>query len=267
MTMTSSLHDSARSGASGNAWEFAARAAYAVSGVLHLMLGFLIARIGVGGDGEASQSTVLETLGDSAFGTAALWIAVVAFLALAAWQVADAFQGGKEAKDRAKAAGKCVLYLALALTAGRIAVGAGDSGDGDEQAQGLASSLMDVPAGRILVGAVGVGIIAGAVYHGWKGLTKKFLEDLRALPSGTAKSVVTWVGIVGYVAKGVALAVVGVLFTAAAITYDAKTAQGIDGAIDTLKDAPAGPAVVVVVGLGFAAYGLYSFARARYARM
>lgn len=265
--MTSAPQDSARSGASGDAWEFAARAAYAVSGVLHLMLGILIARIGLGGDGEASQSTVLETLGDSAFGTVTLWIAVVAFVALAGWQLADAFHPRNEAKDRAKAAGKCVLYLALALTAGRVAVSAGDAGDGDDQVQGLATTLMEAPAGRILVGAVGLGIIAGAAYHVHKGLTKKFLDDLRSLPSGSAGAVVTWVGRIGYTAKGVALAVVGVLFTAAAITFDADKAQGIDGAIDTLKDAPAGPAVVVIVGLGFAAYGLYSFARSRYARM
>ncbi len=48
-----------------------------------------------------------------------LWIAVAGFLGLALWQAADAVAGhpggGKDAwGDRAKAAGKAVVYLALA---------------------------------------------------------------------------------------------------------------------------------------------------------
>jgi hypothetical protein len=57
------------------------------------------------------------------------------------------------------------------------------------------------------------------------------------------------------------------LFTYAAVTADPDKAKGLDGAIESLKDAPAGPAIVAAVGVGFAAYGLYSFGRARYARM
>jgi hypothetical protein len=72
---------------------------------------------------------------------------------------------------------------------------------------------------------------------------------------------------VGYIAKGFALGVIGVLFVYAAITADPDKAKGLDGAIETLLGAPGGAIIVVLVGIGFAAYGLYSFARARYARM
>lgn len=255
-------------GASSTAWERVARTGYAVSGVLHLLLGVTIVQIGLGSGGEADQQAALGQLGSTPLGAAVLWIAVVAFVGLGAWQAADALSSRHETADRTKSAGRGVLYLALAGTAASVALGSGSGGgSGDSSAQGLAAGLMQAPAGRVLVAAVGLGVLAGGVYHVVKGARKKFLEDLRATPGGELGRGVEILGTVGYVAKGVALAVVGGLFVVAAATADPAQAQGIDGAIETLLGAPGGPVVVIAVGIGFAAYGVYSFARARYARM
>lgn len=255
----------ARSGTGGNAWETAARAGYAVSGALHLVLGFIVLRIGLGGGGEADQSTALSSIGDAPLGKVILWIAVVAFIALGAWQAADAAHSDAAATDRAKSVGKAVLYVALAVTAASVALGS-DS-NGDSQTKGFASSLMSAPAGIVLVGAVGVGIIAGAAYHVYKGWTQKFLEDLAGTGGRDVSKAVRGLGTAGYIAKGVALGAVGVLFVYAALTADPDKAKGLDGAVETLLTAPAGPVIVAVMGIGFAAYGLYSFARARFASM
>lgn len=264
--MTSTHSSSARSGTSGDAWEKAARAGYAVSGLLHIVLGVLIARIAFGSGEEADQSTALASISENAFGGVVLWFAVAAFVALGAWQAADALRGSDKS-DRVKSAGKAVLYAALAFTAGSVAMGSGGGSSGDSQAQGFAGDLMAAPAGRVLVGAVGLGIIAGAAFHVYKGWTQKFREDLRATGGSEVSKGVTVTGTVGYIAKGIALGVVGGLFAFAAVTADPEKAQGIDGAIESLLGAPGGQLIVVLVGVGFAAYGLYSFARARYARM
>jgi hypothetical protein len=65
----------------------------------------------------------------------------------------------------------------------------------------------------------------------------------------------------------VALAVVGGLFCSAGFHRSTRQAGGLDTALKTLRDAPAGPYLLTAVGLGIAAYGLYSFAKARYARL
>lgn len=265
--MVTSSASSARAGTSGDIWEKLARAGYAVSGVLHLVIGFVIVRIGLGSGGEADSDSALQSLRDAPAGAAILWASAAAFVALALWQLADALRGRGDGMDRAKAAGKAVLYGALALSAASIARGSGGGSSGDQEAQGLAATLMGAPAGRILVAAVGVGLLAGAVYHVHKGATKRFLRDLRALPGRELGTGVRALGTVGYIAKGIALGVVGVLFALAALTADPDKAQGIDGAVEQLLDLPGGPVIVVLVGAGFAAYGLYSFARARYARM
>jgi len=69
------------------------------------------------------------------------------------------------------------------------------------------------------------------------------------------------------VGKGIALAVVGVLFVVAAVTRDASRSTGLDGAMHTLRAQPAGVVLLVVVAVGLIAYGLYSFVRAKYGRI
>ncbi len=74
-------------------------------------------------------------------------------------------------------------------------------------------------------------------------------------------------GRLGYVAKGVALGIVGVLFLVAAATHDPGKAGGLDAALRALLGVPAGGVFVSLVALGFACFGVYSFARARYAKV
>jgi len=92
---------------------------------------------------------------------------------------------------------------------------------------------------------------------------RKFLEDLREHPG-------PWVvhaGRFGYVAKGIALVIVGGLFVAAAATADPEKAEGLDGALQSLTTVPYGKALLVVIAIGLFAYGVYSFGRAKYAKV
>lgn len=53
----------------------------------------------------------------------------------------------------------------------------------------------------------------------------------------------------------------------AAVQANPDQPTGLDAALKTLRDQPLGSALLLLVALGLAAYGLYSFARARYAKM
>lgn len=72
---------------------------------------------------------------------------------------------------------------------------------------------------------------------------------------------------VGYIGKGIALAAVGILFITAAIQQRAGNATGLDRGLRSMRDLPAGTVILLGIALGLAAYGVYSFARARYARV
>ncbi|WP_028046590.1 DUF1206 domain-containing protein [Cellulomonas sp. URHE0023] len=268
MATTSGTRNAQRS------WEVAARAGYAVSGVLHVLIGLLALRVALGpGDSEADQSGAMSAIAATPFGGVVLWFSVLAFVALGVWQLATAVGAGSPGRstatasgsERAKAAARAVVYLALAFTALTFARGGGS--DSSEQAQDATATLMSAPGGRFLVGAVGVAVVAVGAYHVHKGVTKKFLRDLRGLPPAPADSVARRFGVVGYTGKGIALGVVGALFVVAAVTEDPSKSTGLDGAMHTLRDQPAGAALLVLVALGLVAYGLYSFVRARYGRI
>jgi hypothetical protein len=94
---------------------------------------------------------------------------------------------------------------------------------------------------------------------------KSFKDDLdgRALrgPHGTA---VLRLGQAGYIAKGIAVGIVGALFVWAAISYEPKEVGGLDSALKTLLDQPYGAWLLSAVALGLGAFGVFCFAWARW---
>jgi type IV secretory pathway VirB2 component (pilin) len=109
---------------------------------------------------------------------------------------------------------------------------------------------------------IGLVLIGAGGYHMLKGWTTMFLRDLTKHPGRFAVRA----GVVGHLAKGVSLALVGVLFVIAAQDNTSARSTGLDGALRLLRQQAFGPWLLTVVALGIAVYGLYSFARARLAR-
>jgi hypothetical protein len=74
-------------------------------------------------------------------------------------------------------------------------------------------------------------------------------------------------GLFGYVAEGLVFAGAGILVIVAAVKADPSKATGLDGSVKTLGHAPYGTVIIMCAAAGFAAYGCYSIALSRYARM
>jgi hypothetical protein len=263
----------ARRAKNSSALRVLARVGYAASGVLHLLIGWLAVQIALGSSGgNADETGALRQLAEAPGGAFLLWTVVVGLAALGLWHLVEAFVGvpgsetAKQTGARIKAAAKAVLYGVLAFTAARIATGGGGGGGGDTQ-EDLTAKILGLPGGQLIVGAIGLTIIGVGVFHVYKGWTKKFREDLVTTGAGAVSKAVVRLGQVGYIAKGVALGVLGGLFVYAAATSDADKAGGLDDALKTIRDQPFGVVLLVAVGIGIAAYGVYSFARARYAKL
>lgn len=242
--------------------EWGARLGYGANGVIHLLLAYLTAKIAIGGGGDkqASASGALSTLAQESVGQVLLWVIALGFILLAVWQLSELVTR-EEKLDKAKAGGKTVLYGSLAWTSFTFAMGGRSSSSG--QSKDFTATLMEAPAGQLLVGLVGLAILGFGGFHVYKGWKEKFLEDLQGHPGRGA----VIAGKVGYIAKGIALSAVGVLFITAAIQHRSGKATGLDGGLRSLQDLPAGTAILLGVALGLVAYGVYSFVRARYARV
>jgi hypothetical protein len=261
---TTEATSAARQASDSRVVEWGARLGYATSGVIHLLIAWIALKVawGIGGGSKkADTSGAMQTLASTGAGLALLWVCVVGFLLLGVWQLSEAAFHQVEAADRVKAGAKGLTYLFLGWSTFKVAQGASSSAS--KQTQDFTASLMSSPGGRLLVGVVGLVVLGVAGYHVYKGWTKKFLEDLRGHPGQWAVTA----GRVGYIAQGVALVIVGFCFLVAAWQANPDKAQGLDGALKTLKDAPFGPFLLTLVAVGIAAYGVYSFARSRYARV
>ena len=251
------------------ALQILARSGFAASGLVHLMLGILAIRVATDGGGESDQAGAVGEIAKLPAGLVLLWIAVVGFFALAAWLVTEAALGiGARSKKRWVRSlvplGKAIAYIALGVTALTFALGG--TTDGGDSASSASASILHLPGGPILLGILGAATVAIGVYLVAKGVRRTFAEDI-VIPSGAMERPVTILGIVGYVAKGVAVAVVGILFIIAAVAVDPSGATGLDGALKALATLPLGMGILIAVGVGLIAFGVYSFARARLARL
>jgi len=239
--------------------EAGARVGYAASGVLHLVLGWLAIQLVLGDNAQNTDQTgALRQVAGTPAGSWLLWALLAGFVLLGVWNATEAV--ARSGRDRAKPAAKVVVYAALALTAWSVLRG---SSSGADQTQGVTARLMSTSFGVLLVGAIGLAVLGVGVHHVAKGARATFLRDLREHP----RAWVVRLGRLGYVAKGVALGIVGALFVFAAATHDPAKAGGLDAALHALLEVPAGGVFVSAVALGFACFGGYSFARARYAKV
>lgn len=241
--------------------ELGARLGYAANGVIHVVIAWIGVQLAFAQRSEtADQSGAFRTMAATTAGRVALWAAGAGLILLAVWQVTEAVVR-RDLPARAKALAKALGYAALGLAAAAAARGGG--ADSSTQTRDFTAALMDRPLGLVLVAAVGGVVIAVAAYHGYKGWTARFLRDLAEHPPGWVRAA----GRYGYLAKGVALVVVGALFVVAAVSQHAEESSGLDGAMRTLMDLPGGRVPLVLVAVGFAAFAVYSAARARYARV
>ncbi len=268
-----SVHGVVGKATDNKAFEYAARAGFATSGVLHLLVAFIILRLAFGSGGNADQSGALAALAKQPGGALMLWIAAVGLVALGLWRVGEAVIGSKPGErsghefddspawKRAKSIGLAIINFAIAFSAARFAMGSGQSSG--QQNAGLSAQLMQSGWGKTLLIALGLGIAAVGGYHVYKGASKKFLKDLR-VSGGTG---IDAVGVAGYVAKGLVLVGVGLLVVVATLTADPAKAAGLDAAVKTLGQAPFGKFLLIVAAVGLAAFGAYSFVRSRYGRM
>ncbi|ORA56644.1 hypothetical protein BST22_01565 [Mycolicibacterium chubuense] len=250
----------------------AARAGFIASGSLHFLIAYVIARIAIGRGGHADPSGAMATLAAATDGVLILWAIAAALIPLAAWRLTEALlglhpaEGGRDPRDasignRLKALGLLAVYCSVGYTCARFAIGSRETSS--EQNTGLSAQLMQSFSGRAALIAVGAVVAVIGGYYAYKGASRRFVDDLTI--SGGRLVVV--LGVYGYVAEGVVYSLAGILVIVAAVRADPAKAAGLDAAVQTLGAANSGDALLMFAALGFAAYGLYSFALARWARM
>jgi hypothetical protein len=249
-----------------------ARAGLVAYGVVHLLIGWLAVKIAWSAAGKsADTSGAMKTLASQPFGKALLTLVAVGLVALALWQASEAIwgyrhrEGADRLQKRITSVASAVLYAALGFTAASIVLGSGAS---SSQSQKHATAgVLEWPGGRVIVVVAGLILICVGGAHVVKGVKKSFAEeiDTSALSSGARRGVAQ-LGQVGYIAKGMALGLVGGLLSYATLTVE-RQKQGLDGAMQTILAQPFGKFLLTAAALGFVAFGAFAILQSRYRRM
>jgi hypothetical protein len=253
--------------------ELLARAGFAASGILHLLVGAIAIRLAFGGTGNADFSGAVAELATQPAGPFLLWASFAACAALALWQVSDAIfdynhlPTKEKAGKKAKAGAQALVYAGLALTLMSFAMGTGSSGDNQRTASDLTISLMKAPGGVALLVLVGVGVAVTGVVYGIRGLKKSFEKYLVLPASPSARTAVIVLGVTGYVAKGTVLLLTGLLIAIATLQAHPEDSTGLDGGLRALRDQPFGIYLLAAVGAGLICYGVFMIVRAKLGKM
>lgn len=132
-----------------------------------------------------------------------------------------------------------------------------------ESSSDFTATLMQAPFGVFLLIALGAGIAITGIVFVVRGFRKKFTKDLSLSSNQSVHKFQLWVGVVGYIAKGIALFLVGLLVVIAAARAQPEQSTGLDGGLKALKEQPYGPYLLAAVALGLIAYGLFLMVKAR----
>ena len=252
-----------------------ARLGYAAKGVVYLIIGGIAARAAFG-SGEQVQGSqgALRAILEQPFGRFLLALVALGLAGYALWRFVQAAldpeADGPDGSGAAKRAGWAIsglIHAGLALAAARLVMGNGGSGGGDSTDRWTAT-LMRQPAGRWLVAAVGLGILAYGIYALYRAYAVKL--DRRLDLSRMSPEARTWAvrsGRAGIAARGVVFAVMGFFLLRAAMNYDPSQARGLEGALQALQGSSYGPWILALVALGLVGYGIYQLVEARYRRI
>ncbi len=258
------------------------RAGWFAKGVVYVIAGTLALSVATKASGwskspstgnqEASPTGAIKTVAGSGGGVLLLWLLAIGMLLYAAWRVVSALlPGGHDAKARVHRIGylaSAVIYTTFAISAIALARRTQTDPNGNKKVTDITASMMTHTAGRLAIGVLGVIVIAVGLYRLSKGVKLDVTDELDL--SGMSAARVTWskrLGAVGEIGRGIGIGLVGFFLLRSAMTYNANEATGLDGALRRLATSGWGVLVVVVVGVGFAAYGLFCLATFTHRRL
>jgi hypothetical protein len=259
---------------SAAAWvEPVARVGFASIAVVYMTIGFLALLLAAGKGGQATdQRGAIDALEGLPGGKVLLAVIALGMAGYALWRflqgTMDLEEKGKKAKGLALRIGYIasgVAYTSLAYYTLKEVLGSASKRDSQK---GFSAWLLTNDSGALILGALGMAVLAWGVWHFVKAYKEKFMRHVKTGEMSAYEQ--CWmrrVGRLGLSARGVVLITLGILAINAARHHDANQVQGIDGALRELASQPYGTYILGGVALGLIAYGLYWAFNVRYRRI
>ncbi len=252
-----------------------ARLGYAVRGVLYVVIGAISLQAALGKTASpADQITAIAAVGHLPAGRILLWVMFVGLAAYSLWGIVraifDPFHKGSDTSGLASRAGyiiSAVSYAFLALTAYGLIHGTSSPGS-TANTINFVTKLMQAPAGRTLVGLIGIAILIGGLYQIYAGITENFEQRFKPYAlTGDELKTAREMGKIGTAVRGIVIGIIGAFLLLAATSGNPSQARGFDGALRFLGQQPYGIYLLGIVAIGLIFLGLYSLMAAAWFRL
>jgi hypothetical protein len=246
--------------------EIAGRWGYAAKGVLYGLIGVLafIAATGPGGKTTDNKGAI-NTLAQQPFGHFILIVLGCALLGYGTFKLAMGIFNPERNKvlKRIGDAVTGVSYIGLCYLAFKAAMGDPSTESNKEKA----ADIMSKPYGVWVIAFVGVVILGVGLMQIAKGLNGKFMDILRTdQMSEEERNMAKISGRIGMISRGVVFAITGGFLLWAAKDHDPSKAGGLGQSLAAIAQAPYGPILLALVGVGLVAFALFMFVEAKYRR-
>jgi hypothetical protein len=250
------------------------RLGLAAKGLSFAIVAILAIDVALGHEGRArDRQGALRAIADESYGLYLLVALAAGFAGYALWRFVQALldrdhegHGIKGLGKRASFFGRGLIYAGLFLSTMSVLLGNG-GGAGNEEDRATAG-VLEAPAGRWLVIAIGAAVAGVGLYNLYRALTRKFEKKLRLDELGPgSRRVVTVVGVLGHLARFVVFSIIAWFLVKAAVDFKPKEAVGLDGALAQLAQQPYGKWLLFAVAAGIFAYGIYAAVESRYRRV
>jgi len=260
----------ARQASDSPATHFLARAGLTARGVIYILVGWVAVLVALGQSArEADQEGALQLLASKSYGLVSLWLLAIGFASYALWRLSEAafgVAGDAGAGPRLKSLGRAIVYAGLSYLTFTVISGKGRNES--RRQQDITATAMQHPAGRVLVGVIGLIVVICGLVLIVEGARRKFMKYLRtAQMSAKVRRVVSWLGTTGTIARGLVFGLAGVGVIAAAVTHKAAESGGIDKALLTLRNQPLGEFLMLAAALGLVIFGVYGLCEARWRKV
>jgi hypothetical protein len=253
--------------AAANPWfERLERFGFVVRGLIYIIIGVLALQLAAGAGGAATNPTsAIALIGRQPQGQLLLALVAAGLAGYSLWgfvrAILDPLGRGSDAKGLLVRAGFLfsgvsygLLLIPTVLTLLDKPAATATGG-----ATGVPTSLTSGPLGKWLIVGFGLFWVALGASQVAAAYRAHFTRDLKTVTM-SAKEVrlATWLGRIGFAARGVVFGLVGVIILQTVFAPGAKQPPGFDGALTALVRAPYGQALLAAVAIGLILFGVYS---------